>query len=177
MCGTKTASNSPHLYTRHICSFGAHKKKGSRTQIGCFPTVDPKQESPRCLRHPLPLPPHRAIPACIARFLLPTERRVPSLPTREPSAQPPAPSPLPVICGWIQSIGHGGAPFPADLSAERRASLPPHQAPSQRCPLPFRSLQAAPVTSQVSGPSPPQHQRFGFEERGDVYLGSLSPST
>ncbi|KAG0514309.1 hypothetical protein BDA96_10G179800 [Sorghum bicolor] len=112
-----------------------------------------------CATH-LRFPPHRAIPACVAPFLLPVEHRafLPSDPIDwawriqplDPSVECPAGGVLSPSghLRRIQSIGHGGAPFPADLSVERQASLSSHQAPSHRCPLPFRSCGG---THHISG--------------------------
>ncbi|XP_066323673.1 classical arabinogalactan protein 9-like [Miscanthus floridulus] len=69
------------------------------------------------------------------------------------AAPPPpvvAPSPLPVSCGRTRSIGRGGAPFPLDPTSTS-AQMAPTAAAATRA---HAHHVPAPVTSQVSGPSP-----------------------
>jgi len=82
-----------------------------------------------------------------ARILLPHLRRA------VVAAPPPpvvAPSPLPVSCGRTRSIGRGGAPFPLDPTSTSE-QMAPTAAASTRA---HAHHVPAPVTSQVSGPSP-----------------------
>jgi hypothetical protein len=123
-------------------------------------------------------PAARVLAPSAARVLSPPAARVllPHLRCAIVAAPPPppvvVPTPLPVSYGRIRSIGCGSAPFLANLTSTS----------AQMAPMAVASTRAhghhvpAPVTSRVSGPSP-WHQRFGFEERGNAYLGRASRPT